>query len=282
MKRKLFSLIAIFLTGMMISSCSLFHTPDKEAVDYKTIEQTAAMQLTETFEAIPTETPTFTPEPTSTNTPEPTATDVPTPTEDLSDMLITHRDAPATEIPHEPTATVYFPDKADFVSALPSPNQFTPNQHFYLTWQLKNSGTSTWSGKYRFHYSDGIHLAEQDSYEINELVEPGGILSVTMPAAAPGDMGTYKTTWVLENPDGIPFYYVNYVTIVGDQTYITAAPELNPTGTPSSLDWMCSDPERSRIQGDGCYEYCSADTVTQMEMNGKACYANGERVNYGD
>ena len=93
--------------------------------------------------------------------------------------------------------------------------------------------------------------------------------------------GVCPEKWILENPDGIPFYYINYVTIVGERTFITDVPELNPTETPSSLEWMCSDAERSRIQGDGCVSYCSESTVYQMELNGKACYANGERIIYG-
>ena len=281
MRAKISIFITVCLLEGILTSCSLFHTPD-QSVDYKEIELTAAAHITQTFEALPTNTPTFAPEPTNTNTPEPTATEIPTATEEPEKFLISRIENIPTEVPPEPTATVYFPDKADFVSALPSPNQFLPDQHFYLTWQLKNTGTSTWSGKYRFHYSDGLQLAEQNSYEINEIIDPGGILSITMPAKAPDSLGTYKTTWVLENPDGIPFYYINYVTIVGDQTYITAAPDLSPTGTPSSLEWMCSDPERSRIQGDGCTGFCSANTVIQMEINGMACYANGERVSYGN
>lgn len=271
MRKRIFIAFVIFLFGIIITSCSVFHTPE-QTVDYKIIEQTAAMHITQTFEALPTATSTFTPEPTK--TPEPTATEIPTPTDEPEEFLITRNEEVPTEVPPEPTATVHFPDKADFVAALPSPNQFVPNQHFYLTWQLKNIGTSTWSGKYRFYYSDGIQLLDQSSYEISDVVEPGGILTVTMPATAPGTEGTYKTTWILENPDGIPFYYINYVTIVGERTFITDVPELNPTETPSSLEWMCSDPERSRIQGDGCIGYCS-------ESTGKTCYANGEIISYG-
>ena len=264
----------------ILSSCSILNTP--EPVDYASLQKTAEFRLTQTFEALPTATSTFTPVPTNTNTPEPTATDVPTPTEDPEDFIITRPDddKPAVIISPEPTATAYFPDKADFVAALPSPNQFTPNQHFNLTWQLKNAGTSTWSGKYRFYYYDGIQLANQSSYSISETVPPGGILTITMPASAPGEMGTYKTTWVLENPDGIPFYYVNFTTIVGDKTYITEVPGTIQTSTPDSFMWMCSDPERSIIQGDGCTDYCSESTVKQLESNGISCFANGERVVY--
>ena len=262
-----------------MGGCSLL-SPKEEEVDYKMLEQTAAAHLTQTFEAMPTSTPTFTPVPT--NTPEPTATFTPEPTATFEELFIERIEVQDSPTPIPPTATVYFPDKADFIAALPSPNQFVPNQHFYLTWQLKNVGTSTWSGKYSFRYSEGVHLADQDSYAISEVIEPGGVLTVTMPASAPDTEGTYKTTWVLVNPDGIPFYYLSYVTIVGDRTFITAAPELDPTATPSSLDWMCSDAERSLIQGEGCRDYCSPETILQMEINGQVCYADGERANYGN
>ena len=294
-RREFFILLSI-LSGIVLSSC-VFQSPEP-TLDYKILEQTAAMHITQTYEAMPTATSTYTPVPTNTSTPLPTATEIPVPTENPEDLLITRRDEtgspenpegmmirrnddiPPTAVPAEPTATVVFPDKADFVASLPSPNQFVPGQRFYLTWQLKNSGSTTWSGKYRFYYSDGIQLAEQSSYSISETVEPGGVLTVTMPAAAPSSEGTYKTTWTLENPDGIPFYYVNYVTIVGDQTYVTQAPELLITATPSSLEWMCSSADRSLVQGDGCVEYCSIDTVRRMNESGLSCFANGEMVTY--
>lgn len=283
--RRVFFISLTIIIGMVLSSCSILHTPDPTA-DYKILEQTAAARITQTFEAMPTATATFTPVPT--NTPEPTATTPPTPTEDTEAMLISRSEedgdmliSRGTEVPTavlEPTATIPFPDKAEFVAALPSPNQFLPNQRFNLTWQLKNTGTSTWSGKYRFYYSDGIQLADRDSFSIAENVEPGKVLTITMPATAPGSEGTYKTTWVLENPDGIPFYWVNFITIVGDKTFITQEPELAATVTPSSLEWMCSDVDRSRIQGDGCLEFCIGDTITQMEANGLFCYVDGERI----
>ena len=279
MGRKSVFYIFILYAVLFLSSCSLLNTPKTE-IDYSILEKTAAMRITQTYEALPTATSTFTPVPT--NTPEPTATEVPTATEIPEELFITRKEEEPTEIPPEPTATIVFPDKADFAAALPSPNQFLPNQHFYLTWQLKNTGTTTWSGKYKFYYSDGIQLSDQTSYSITENVGPGEILTITMPATAPGSEGTYKTTWVLENPDGIPFYWVNYVTIVGDKTFITQVPELNPTATPSDLEWMCSDAGRSQIQGDGCASYCSDVIVKELNQKGMNCYAFGEIIIYGN
>lgn len=289
MERKLpFVILGLFFC-LAFAGCTLFG-PKEAPVDYHMLEQTAIIHLTQTFEAQPTSTSTNTPEPTA--TPVPTATEIPTeepdltmirrPEDDGGEFLISRPELSVPTDTPEPTATVYFPDKADFVSALPSPNQFLPGQHFYLTWQIKNTGTSTWSGKYRFNYQDGIHLADSDNYAIDQVVAPGETLTITMPATAPNELGTYKTTWVLENPDGIPFYYLNFTSIVGDRTFITAVPSLNPTATPASLSWMCSDPERSLIQGDGCTEYCVAPVVQQMESEGQQCYANGESVVYGE
>lgn len=276
-KALLFISIAVVI---IFSGCSVLF-PKEEEVDYKMLEQTAMIRITQTFEAMPTATPTFTPLPT--NTPEPTATDTPAPTPTEEEVFLIEKTGPqASPTPVPPTATVYFPDKADFTAVLPSPNQFLPGQHFMLTWQLKNTGTSTWSGKYTFRYSDGVQLADQNDFVISDVIEPGGILTVTMPATAPGAEGTYQTTWVLTNPDGVPFYWVSYTAIVGDKTYITAEPALNPSATPDSLAWMCSDPERSRIQGDGCFDYCSPEVAAEMEAAGTGCYAYGESVSYDE
>ncbi len=284
-RKSLKFIIPVF--AAVLAGCSLF-APREATVDYHTLELTAIVHITQTFEALPTATATFTPVPT--NTPEPTATEPYAESEDFmisrpdqvfpvedEVILLTRPTDRATEIPPEPTATVYFPDKADFVAALPSPNQFIPGQHFYLTWQIKNVGTSTWSGKYRFYHSSGIQLADEANYTITDIVEPGGTLTITMPATSPETEGSYSTVWTLENPDGIPFYYLNFVAIVGDRTFITAVPELNPTATPSSLEWMCSDPERSRIQGDGCVDFCLTSSASVDN-----CYINGENVSNGE
>ena len=300
--RKTSSFLILLLIILLLSGCQ----PKDAQVDYASLEKTASLHLTQTFEALPTATHTFTPMPTNTplptDTPEPTATDTPEPEEEeliinrgVSDddpfmisrpedtgeeFLLTHPEIAEPTSTPEPTATVYFPDKADFVFYLPSPNQFVPNQHFYLTWQIKNIGTSTWSGKYKLYYSKGIQLADQNTYEITGTVAPGETLTITMPATAPSELGTYETQWTFENPNGIPFYYLNFIAIVGEQTFITNVPELNPSATPSALSWMCSDAERSLVQGDGCTDYCSAPVVEQMQEEGKFCYAYGESVEY--
>ena len=108
MFRMLFS-VSVIIAGVFLSACSVLHTP--QPVDYQALEQTAAVHITETFAAMPTATETFTPVPT--NTPEPTATAIPTATEVTEELFISRPLEIPTEVPAEPTATAYFPDKAD-------------------------------------------------------------------------------------------------------------------------------------------------------------------------
>jgi len=152
-------LLTVIILTLILSGCSLFSSGKKQ-VDYASLEMTAIFEITGTAAARPTATSTFTPLPT--DTPEPTATDTPMPTPTEEELLISRQDeddgllivrddGPAetpTAVP--PTATVYFPDKAEFVYSLPSPNQFVPNQRFYMTWQLKAALNDA-----RVHYENG-------------------------------------------------------------------------------------------------------------------------------
>lgn len=223
------------------------------------------MIITGTWMARPTETPI----PTATPTETPTDTPVPT--------------LPLPIQPSAgPTATIFFPDKADFVSVLPSPNLFTPGQTFVLTWQIKNIGISNWSGKYSFRHTDGVRLSTQTEYSINSIVAPNDTLTISLPSTAPETAGNYQTTWSIVNPDGIVFYNVYYNFTVGDTTYITSIPTGAVTATPSSLYWMCTDAERSKVQGGGCKDYCSIQTINTLLNEGLTCYSAGLKVEYSN
>lgn len=237
--KKRFFLILLFIC--LMAGCTA-NTSNQDSVDFAVLEQTAFVQITQTWEARPTKT--FTPEPTDTEEPvlpiqRPTETPVTADEPEMitrgsddeeADKMISRQveaaDVP-TEVPPtaEPTATVYFPDHAQYISVLPSPNYFKANQKFYLTWEIKNTGTSTWSGKYKVYHSSGAPLADSETYQIDTPVEPGSVLKLSLPATAPENEGEFDTTWSIENPDGIVFYNVYYHFIVGDVTYITAVPD---------------------------------------------------------
>ena len=260
------NLLIVGLLGLMLASCGNIPESDPEKV-YQYLEETAIVHITETFEAMPTNTPTEVP--TATPTEEPTAT---------LQLIAPVSNMIQNVAPAAPTATVVFPDRADFVSALPSPNQFLPGQKFMTTWSIKNIGTTTWTGKYRFYHTDGPRLADYDEYTISKDVKPGETLDIVMPATAPNAEGTYTSTWTLANPEGIVFYNIYYVAIVGDKTFITALPGEDATATPAGTWWMCTDKDRSILQGHGCADYCNAEVVQMLAAEGKKCYSYGEVV----
>lgn len=246
--------IVFFLS---LSSCTNIPQISKDAL-YTEAANTIAVQLTETAAALPPTATTFIPSDTPASTPTTPAIMLP---------------PAATVVQSTPTNSIINPYQVEFISAEPSPNQFTPGQKFTLTWRLKNIGTATWSGKYIFAFNNkGIQLADQSAYPINAVVAPGETLVISMPATAPSDYGTYQTEWSFSTPEGIRFYYVYYSVIVGDTTFITSEPSV--TVTPSTLSWMCTDAERSNIQGSGCEEFCSINKLT-LNNNGLICYAFG-------
>lgn len=210
--------ICLFSIILGISACS--HIPQENKYDlYTQAAQTISVNLTETAAAMP-------PTPTTTTTPTNTPTVLPT-----NPIILIPTAISNTEV--TPTSNIINPYQVEFLSVEPYPNQFTPGQKFRLTWQLKNIGTATWSGKYKFAYHKGIQLADQSIYEINQIVQPGQTLIITMPSTAPAEYGTYQTEWSFSNPEGITFYYVYYTVVVGDQTFITSEPTLVPSETPS-------------------------------------------------
>ena len=260
MNRKLI----VILFVLLLPACTNMPQDMKESI-YTEAAQTLIIQLTETAAAItPSETATVIPS--STPTEEPTVTTAP--------IVIPTIASNVTVAPT--TSTADNPYKAEFVWVDPYPNQFIPGQKFTLTWQLKNVGTATWSGKYHFYHNKGIQLADQSSYSIDTVVAPGEILTISMPATAPSTFGTYQTEWAFANPEGVQFYYVYYTAIVGEQTFVTDQPGA-PTSTPNSLYWMCSDPDRSNIQGNGCEEYCHLNGRS-MDQDGVKCYSFGNLI----
>ncbi len=263
---KIFCILVSCLFSAAVVSCS--NVPDEKQMQVQTaFAETIISQITETFQALPTNTETPSPEPTLTFTVAPT---------DTISVPVSQDTA---------TSAVVNPYKAEVIGVFPSPNQFTPGQTFVLSWQIKNTGTAVWSGKYSFKHTDGIQLASSDSAPISDVIEPGNVLTLSLNAAAPTDYGDYKTTWTLYTPEGIPFFYVYYNLTVGDKSYITSLPSVstitptpNGTMTPSSLQWMCGDLERSKIQGSGCEQFCNSYGYSLRSSN-EDCYVNGNLVN---
>jgi len=144
--------------------------------------------------------------------------------------------------PVAPTPTVALPvcvDGMKFVADvsygdnnMKNPPFVTPKQGFVKTWRLQNTGTCTWTPKYKLVYAYGNVTAAQMSGQpvnIPANVAPGQTLDLSVTLIAPYDPLTYQGFWQMENASSGRFGQTIWVAIS------TLADQDNPvaTGQPS-------------------------------------------------
>ena len=236
----------LFLTGCMLltacgSNASQTPTPDP-ALIYTSAAQTVEAELTLTDE-VNAATTTITPFPLISVTPE-----VPTAILGSGGVLPTLPGPQTTDI--SGTVTVTTPalnqtvvvatvppsqaaDKATWVSNDPLDNALAEtNAKFDITWQMKNTGTTTWNKKYTIRYFSGNIVMEHKAFNFRAAVAPGDTGTFIVDAIAPSKAGTYNTWWKMTNDLGQNFGDMSLTIIVvkpGETP--TASPEA-PSSTP--------------------------------------------------
>jgi hypothetical protein len=197
-------------------------TPDP-ALIYTSAAQTVEAELTQTDEAGPA---------TATITPFPLITDTPggVPTAILGNgAVLPTLPGPQTTIvatigtPAVATPTVgqatgptlpkpAVADKAEWISNDPPDNALVnTNAKFDITWQVKNTGTTTWTKKYQFRFFGGSIIMEHKQFNFRDTVKPGETGTFIADAVAPSKPGTYNTFWKLTNDQGQNFGDVSLV-----------------------------------------------------------------------
>lgn len=279
-------LAMVALAGLLLTACggtAASPTPDAQAI-FTAAAQTVQAQLSQTAAA----------QPTATQTSQPTATTAPTNTPaSLSSTMAAALPGPGTAIagtpglPGLPGAGTPKPavlpsptiarapsgDKAEWVRNDPADNTtMDPNVKFDIVWFVKNTGTTTWTKDYKLRYYVGDRFADRNEFKFLEEVAPGQTGRLVADATTPSTRGTYKTTFVLTNKDGVNFFVVDLTIVVGSSAEATAV--AGATHTPTTLDWMCSDADRSKIQGGGCDTHCPA-VYDSWLAEGKKCYILG-------
>lgn len=272
MKKTILSVFLILLTILPLASCS--NTPYDVIIRNTDNAATEQISQQETVAAMP-----------PTNSPEPTLTSA------LSDMTVTPIILPTT-LRYASTATptvsgsssstssTTTADAATLISFSPASNTTVlPNQVFYLTINLKNTGTTTWSTSYDLVFYSGTQLAYSKSYPLTSAVAVSGTYTASLYMIAPSATGTYTSSWYLADAYGNPFFYFSYVLVVGDYTSLTSVATYTPTITTtpavtttahSYFDYMCSSAELSLQQGQGCEEFCKVTSPYKLN-----CYYNG-------
>ena len=130
-------------------------------------------------------------------------------------------------MPQSPAA-----DKATWISNDPPDSALVvTGAKFDITWQMKNSGTTTWTTKYVIRYFSGNIIMKHNEFHFRSDVAPGAIGNFIVDAEAPSKTGTYNTWWKMTNDLGQNFGDMSLTIVVVNEGE-TPAPTPTPTKTP--------------------------------------------------
>lgn len=142
----------------------------------------------------------------------------------------------ATTVPPIPTATPpacwdgmkFVADITFDDNDMKNPPYIKPGDGFVKTWRVQNTGTCTWTSKYRLAYAYGnvttAHMNGQ-SLNIPGNVTPGQLVDLSVTLIAPQEILTYQGFWQMENATGRRFGQTIWVGIS------TLADPENPVAT---------------------------------------------------
>lgn len=182
-------LIVVVLLALMLASCNFPMAQDSESKLATTVAETVEAMEAEIVQptlTIPTQAP---PAPVPA-TPEPT-------------------------IEVKPTNTTVPCLYAAFVSETIKDNtELGPNESFYKSWTLKNTGSCTWNKDYKLVFSSGTKMGGPDKQNFTKVVKPGETIELKVDLVAPAKAGTYKGTWKLRTDKGVDFGLPNGIWVL--------------------------------------------------------------------
>ena len=131
---------------------------------------------------------------------------VPTPLPTLAPLATpnpTSTAATSESLPATPACT----NLAEFVKSLSAPDNsaFKPEQSFAKIWQIKNTGTCTWTKEYSLVYASGEAMGSPASVLLPNGVNPGETVDLRLNLIAPAEPGTYTGNWYLQDESGAVF-----------------------------------------------------------------------------
>jgi hypothetical protein len=125
---------------------------------------------------------------------------------------------------------------ANLVSeTIPDGTIMQPDETFWKTWRLKNSGTCTWNSSYKIVYWSGDMMGGLQEYQFPDVVNPGEEVEVKLFLKAPAASGTFSSYWKLQSEWGTPFGVGQY-----DQPFyvqINVNDSSNPNYTVTSVTY---------------------------------------------
>lgn len=77
-----------------------------------------------------------------------------------------------------------------------------PGKPFAKTWQLRNTGTCTWSTGYSIVFVNGTRLGGDSAVSMPNAVAPGSYVNITANLYAPTDAGNFTSYWMIKSDSG--------------------------------------------------------------------------------
>ncbi|OQY46584.1 MAG: hypothetical protein B6242_07390 [Anaerolineaceae bacterium 4572_78] len=92
-------------------------------------------------------------------------------------------------------------DQAKFIKDITIPDNtiLNPSQRFVKTWQIRNEGTCLWGPGYQLVFVDGVIMGASPTNPLQQVVQPGQTIDLSVSLVAPGNAGTYRGNWKLRN-----------------------------------------------------------------------------------
>ena len=93
---------------------------------------------------------------------------------------------------------------ASFVSdvTVPDGSYVSPGASFVKTWQIRNTGTTTWTTGYQLVFSSGSQLSGPSAVALPHSVAPGQTVDISVTLTAPANAGKYRGYWMLKADTG--------------------------------------------------------------------------------
>ena len=116
---------------------------------------------------------------------------------------------------------------------IPDGTVMAPSQAFIKKWELKNTGTCTWTPTYKMAFGYGNPMGGQAT-QIGKTVPPGGTIVIEVAMIAPNVGGEAIGNWRMQNDKGEFFGQTVTVVIKVVGAAATGSATEEPTETPTA------------------------------------------------
>jgi hypothetical protein len=160
-------------------------------------------------------------------------------------------------LPAETTEQIDCDNSFEFVSDLniPDDTAFAPGDSFTKSWQLRNNGTCTWTTAYSIVFVGGDQMSADESIPLEQIVEPGEELEVSIDMIAPEDTGTYRGNWQVADANGEPFGIDGFIEDAFWLQIVVAEDAATPQPNSATIGGVVWDDFCLNSQpGQGCVE----------------------------